>query len=86
MEKPTKATKYIHVIAKRFKDRGAIIEWNSAFSTVRIDYDGEDYVFMQGWEADNFIDEIKAMSRRYPSLNEYTAACALAEPIIECLF
>ena len=86
MSKPTKATKYIHVIAKRFKDSGATIEWDSAFSTVRIDCNGEDYVFMQGTEADSFIDEIKAMTRRYPSLNEYTAACAIAEPIIECLF
>ena len=86
MSKPTKATRYIHVIAKRFQDSGATIDWNSAFSTVRIDYGGEDYVFIQGWEADDFIDELKALTRRYPSLDEYTAACALGEPIIECLF
>ncbi len=41
---------------------------------------------MQGEEADRFIDELKAITRRYPSLDEHTAACALAEPIIECLF
>ena len=85
MSKPTKATKYIHEAAKRFKDSGATIEWDSAFSTINITCEGED-IFMQGEEADNFIDEIKAMTRRYPSLDEYTAACSLAEPIIECLF
>ena len=86
MSKPTKATKYIHAAAKRFKDSGATIDWDSAFSTVSIDCDGEEGVFMQGDEADSFIDEIKALTRRYPSLDEYTAACALAEPIVECLF
>lgn len=86
MSKPTKATKYIHAAAKRFKNNGATIEWDSAFSTVSIECDREEGVFMQGEEADNFIDELKAITRRYPSLDEYTAACALAEPIIECLF
>ena len=86
MSKPTKATKYIHAAAKRFKDSGATIDWDSAFSTVSIECDGEEGVFMQGEEADSFIDELKAITRRYPSLDEYTAACALAEPIVECLF
>ena len=86
MSKPTKATLYIHQAAKRFKDSGATIDWDSAFSTVSIDCEGEDGIFMQGEEADRFIDEIKATTRRYPSLDEYTAACALAEPIVECLF
>ena len=83
MSKPTKATKYIHEAATRFKNSGATIEWDSAFSTVSIDCE---VVFMQGEEADKFIDELKAMTRRYPSLDTYTAACALADPIIECLF
>lgn len=86
MSKPTKATKYIYAAAKRFKDSGATIEWNSAFSTVSIECEEEEGIFMQGEEADSFIDEIKAMTRQYPSLDEYTAACALAEPIVECLF
>ena len=86
MSKPTKATKYIHQAAKRFRDSGATIDWDSAFSTVSIECDGEEGIFMQGEDADNFIDEVKAMTHRYPSLDEYTASCALAEPIIECLF
>ena len=86
MSKPTKATRYIHQAAKRFKDSGCVIDWNSAFSTVNIDCEGEEGVFMQGEEADSFIDELKAMTRRYPSLDEYTAACALAGPIVECMF
>jgi len=86
MSKPAKAAKYIHQAAKRFKDSGATIDWDSAFSTVSIECDGEEGVFIQGYEAENFIDELKAMTRRYPSLDEYTAACALAEPLIECLF
>jgi hypothetical protein len=85
MSKPTKATKYIHEAAKCFQDSGATIAWDSAFSTVSIECDREG-IFMQGEEADSFIDELKAMTCRYPSLDEYTAACALADPIIECLF
>lgn len=86
MSKPTKATKYMHEAANRFKNSGCSVDWDSSFSTVTISCKGEDDIFMQGDEADEFISEIEILTKRYKSLDSYTAACALAEPIAECLF
>lgn len=86
MSKPTKATKYIHAAADRARAGGIVIDWDSAFSTVSIDAPGQDGAFMQGDEADEFIAQIDALCKRYPSLDSYTAALALAEPITDCLF
>jgi hypothetical protein len=41
---------------------------------------------MQGDEADNFVEEVRDLCKRYPSLDENTAALALAEPYAESLF
>ena len=41
---------------------------------------------MQGDEAETFIEEVRALCKRYPSLDEDTAALALAEPYAETLF
>jgi hypothetical protein len=59
---------------------------DSSFSTVAIDAPGQDGLFMQGDEADQFIDEVRALCKRYRSLDEDTAALALAEPYAEALF
>ena len=85
MSKPTKATKYIHAAANRFK-ASCTIDWNSSFSTVTMSTDGQDDIFMHGYDAQVFIDEIDKMTTRYPSLDDYTAACALAEPYAETIW
>jgi hypothetical protein len=85
MSKPTRATRFIHAAAARFKNSECVIDWDSCMSTVAIDCPGSDGLFMQGDEADSFIDEIRSLCVRYPSLDEYTAACALAEPYSEIL-
>lgn len=84
--KPTKATKYIHQRADWTEKSGISVDWDSAFSTVSIDCEGEDSIFMQGDEADKFINEIEAMCKRFPSLDEYTAALALSAPYAECIW
>jgi hypothetical protein len=82
----TKATRFIREAAERTRNSGVTVEWDSAFSTVAIDAQGEDGVFMQDDEADSFIEEMRKLCKRYPSLDEYTAALALAEPYAEVLF
>lgn len=82
----TRATKFIRKAAQRCKSGNVSIDWDSGFSTVSIDAPGEESIFMQGDEADTFIDEIRALCKRYPSLDEYTAALALAEPYAETLW
>lgn len=85
MSKPTKATRFIHEAAQRVRDSGISVEWCSAFETVSIDATENEGVFMQGDEARAFIEEIVALCRRFRSLDEYTAALALAEPYAECV-
>jgi DNA-binding NarL/FixJ family response regulator len=82
----TKATKYIREAAERCRASGVTVDIDSRFPTVAIDAPGADGVFMQGDEADTFIEEVRALCKRYPSLDEDTAALALAEPYAENLF
>jgi hypothetical protein len=82
----TRATKFIREAAARQRASGVTVDINSPFSWVSIDATGTDGVFMQGDEADTFIDEVRALCKRYPSLDEDTAALALAEPYAETLF
>jgi len=82
----TRATKFIREAAARCRASGVTVDLDSAFSTVAIDAPGEDGVFMQGDEADNFIEEVRALCKRYPSLDEDAAALALAETYAETLF
>jgi len=83
MSKPTRATRFIHEAAKRFINSGGTVDWDSAYSTVAISCPDCEDRFMQGEEADTFIDEMRATCKRFPSLDEYTAACAMAEPYTE---
>ena len=69
--------------AKRMENSGVSIDWDSGYSTVLISCAGEDDIFMQGDEADTFIEEIEAMGNRCRSLNPYIIALALAEPYAE---
>jgi hypothetical protein len=84
--KMTKATKFIREAAARCRASGVTVDIDSPYSTVAIDAPGEDGIFMQGDEAETFISEVRALCKRYPSLDEDTAALALAEPYAETLF
>ena len=86
--KTTKATRYIREAAQRCINGHIDVDIDRAFGTVAIDCQelGIEGVFMQGDEADTFIAEVDALCKRYPSLDTYTAALALAEPYAECLF
>ena len=86
MSKPTRATRFIHEAAARCSAAGVSVCWDSAYSTVCISGEKEEDIFMQGDEADTFIEEIGVLCRRFPSLEEDTAALALAEPYTECLW
>ena len=82
----TKATKFIREAAARVRADGVTVDIDSAYSTVAIDAPGVGGVFMQGDEADQFIEEVRALCKRYRSLDEDTAALALAAPYAETLF
>lgn len=82
----TKATKFIREAAARVRADGVTVDMDSTYSTVAIDAPGQDGLFMQGDEADQFITEVRALCKRYRSLDEDTAALALAAPYAETLF
>lgn len=84
--KPTRATRHIHEAADYSERSGASVDWDSAFCTFSIDAPGEESIFMQGDEASERIEEIAALCKRYPSLDEYTAALCIAKPYIECIW
>jgi hypothetical protein len=86
MSKPTRATRFLHEAADRCRNGDVTIECDSAYSTVAIDAPGHDGIFMQGDEADEFIAEVDALCKSYPSLDRDTAELALAEPYAECCF
>lgn len=83
MSKPTRATRFIHAAAQRSINGGVTVDCDSGYSTVAIDCPGFEGCFMQGDEADAFIEEVRALCKRYPSLDEATAELALAEPYAE---
>lgn len=84
--KPTKATAVIHQIADGIEKSGYTVDWDSAYSTVSIECedhaDASDNWFLQGEEADQFINELQAMCKQYPSLDERTAALCLVSNYI----
>ncbi len=81
--KPTKATRVIHEQAKYVRDSEVIVWFNSSQQTVSIDPKEGEGTFMQGDEADTFIEEVRALCKRYPSLDEKTASEALAKPYVD---
>ena len=77
---------FILAAAKRCADSDITVDCDSAYSTVAIGAPGHDGVFMQGDEADQFIAERDALTKRYRSLTDTEAELALAEPYAECIF
>lgn len=86
MSKPTRATRYICEAAQRQRNSGVAVDIDHAFGWVTVDVADTEGVFMQGDDADTFIAEVQALCKRFPSLDEDTAALALADPYVESLF
>ena len=82
----TKATRYIREAAQRSRNGDVTVDIDRGYSTVAIDCPGFDGCFMQGDDAETFIAEVDALCKRYRSLDEDTAALALAEPYAESFF
>ena len=80
MSKPNPRTRIFWDAAKRMRDAGITVDTDSAYSTVSIDAPGEESIFMQGEDADSFIEECRKLWNRYPSLPMAVAELALAEP------
>lgn len=79
----TRATRFIWQAYDRMKAAGIDVETDSAYQTVCISKAGEDDIFMQGDDADQFISEARAIWNRYRSLPDYVCEMALAEPYTE---
>jgi hypothetical protein len=86
MIKPTKSTRHIHEMANYSIKSGADVDWCSSTETFCISAKGKDDIFMQGDEAADVTREIEALCKRYPSLDEYTAALCIAKGYIDCLW
>ena len=74
----TKATRYHRERAEYVRRSGYSVDINTAYSTVAI---GD--IFMQGDDADTFIDEMRTICKRFPSMDPDTAACCLAADYID---
>ncbi len=79
----TRATRFIWQAYDRMKAAGIDVDCDSAYQTVCISKAGEDDIFMQGDEADSFIEECRKLWNRYPSLPKYVCEMALAEAYTE---
>jgi len=84
--KTTKATRHLCEAAQRCINGKITVDCDESYSTVSIDAPGEDSIFMQGEEADDFIAQRDALCKRYPSLNFDIAELALAEPYAESIW
>ena len=80
MSKPNLRTRIFWQAAQRMRDAGITVDTDSGYSTVLIDAPGEESIFMQGDDADSFIDECRKLWTRYPSLPMDVAELAIAEP------
>ena len=83
MSKPNPRTRIFWQAAKRMKDAGITVETDSAYSTVSIDAPGQESIFMQGDDADSFIEGCRKLWNRYPSLPMDVAELVIAEPYID---
>jgi len=80
MSKPNKRTRIFWDAAQRMRDAGITVDTDSSYSTVSIDAPGQESIFMQGDDADTFIEECRKLWNRYPSLPMDVCELALAEP------
>lgn len=79
MSKPNPRTRVFWQAAQRMRDAGVTVDTDSGYSTVSIDAPGEESIFMQGDDADSFIEECRKLWSRYPSLPMDIAELATAE-------
>ncbi len=84
--KPNKSNRVIIDNAKYVYNSGAIVNWNSSMSWVKITRAGQETIFMQGHEADNWIDELEKLGNRYHSLSPDVLALHMAKDYIDCLW
>ena len=70
--------------AKRMK--GVFVDVDSAYGTVCISSKGQEDIFMQGDDAEQFIAECEELSERCQCLNMGIIELALAEPYAENLW
>ena len=81
--KPTRTNKVFWEAAAMAFDSGASVDADSSFSTVSIDWDDGGEAFLQGEEADELIQEIEDLWKKYPKLPRSVAERAIVWPIIE---
>ncbi len=84
-QKVTKANYFYVESALRCYDAGITVDWDN-MPSVTISCQGEEDIFMQGDDAEQFQNEIELICKRLPSMNEYTAALSIAEQYVECIW
>ena len=84
--KRNKSNRVLIDLAKYSYNSGAMVTIDRRFPWVLIEAEGEDNIFKQGYDADNFIAEVDQIRKRYRSFNEDVAALVVAKQYIECLW
>lgn len=79
-------SRIIRQSAKYSRESGADVEIDRAYSTVCISGRGQEDIFMQGDDAEQFIDQIDAISKRCPSIDFDDIELHLAKDYIDCLW
>ena len=65
---------------------GVFVDVDSSMGTVCISTNGQDDIFMQGDDADQFIAECESLANRCKHLSPAIIELALAEPYAECIW
>jgi len=69
--------------AEYSSESGATVDVDSAYGTVCISARGEDDIFFQGDDAEQFIAEVDALERQVNELDRETLELAVAKPYVE---
>jgi hypothetical protein len=73
-------------LAEYSRESGASVDVDSAYGTVCISARGEDDIFFQGDEAEQFTAAVDALERQVNELDRETIELAVAKPYIENLW
>jgi len=76
---------FIRQSANYVRRSGASVDVDRSYSTVCISAHGQDDIFMHGDDADQFIDQIDAISKKCRSVNFDDIELHLAKDYIDCI-
>lgn len=85
--KRNKSNRYLLEQAEYSYNSGAVIDWGSNcddWISIEDKNDSDNFIFLQGADASDFLEQMQAMERKYRSFDSYTCALVLAKRYIDC--